>query len=417
MAGKQQGRYAQELALVRTWAEALGEVEQRIGERFARSEAREGGRGYLRGLLSPVERKNSWQLAEALGEPTPYRLQHLLGRALWDADRVRDDLQQHVLGHLGNDEAILVVDETGFLKKGRQYSGTAGRVENCQIGVFLAYASTQGDTLIDQELYLPREWTDDPARCARAGIPTDRALPLRDASQKTKPVLARRMLERAFQAGVPAAWVTGDSVYGDDRRLRLWLEEREQAYVLAVSGKEYVWIGFKQQRVSKLLAALPDEGWTRLSAGEGAKGPRWYDWQAIPLNVPLQEGWRRWLLVRRKVDDPTERTAYVIFAPQATGMETLVRVAGSRWAIEVTLEAAKGEVGLDQYEVQSWTGWYRHVTLAMWAHALLAVLRAASLKAEALQKGALLPAHLARCPSGSSGSLEAFKRSQGLWSG
>jgi SRSO17 transposase len=406
MADNRPGNIETETALVQKWTEAFQEVEQRIGGRFARSEAREQALGYLKGLLSPAERKNSWQLAEALGQATPYRLQHMLGRALWDANEIRDDLQQYVLAHLSDDEAILVVDETGFLKKGRhsagvarQYSGTAGRVENCQIGVFLAYVSAQGHTLIDRELYLPQEWTNDPRRCTEAGIPDDRSF-------ATKPVLARMMLERAFEASVPAAWVTGDSIYGDDRRLRMGLEEREQAYVLAVSGKEYVWIGFKQHRVKELLAALPDEEWIRLSAGDGAKGPRWYDWQLLPLNSPLQEGWRRWLLVRRKLDDPTELTAFVAFAPQNTPLESMVRVAGSRWAIEVTLEAAKGEVGLDHYEVRSWTGWYRHITLVMWAHALLTVLRAASLEGERAEKGALLPA--------SSGSLEAFKRRRGL---
>jgi len=406
MADDRHGNIEPESALVQKWTEAFQEVEQRIGGRFARSEAQEQALGYLKGLLSPAERKNSWQLAEALGQATPYRLQHLLGRALWDANEIRDDLQQYVLAHLSDDEAILVVDETGFLKKGRhsagvarQYSGTAGRVENCQIGVFLAYVSAQGHTLIDRELYLPQEWTADPRRCAEAGIPDDRSF-------ATKPALARLMLERAFEAGVLAAWVTGDSIYGDDRRLRMWLEEREQAYVLAVSSKEYVWIGFKQHRVKELLAALPDEEWIRLSAGDGAKGPRWYDWQLLPLNSPLQEGWRRWLLVRRKLDDPTEVTAFVAFAPQSTPLESMVRVAGGRWAIEVTLEAAKGEVGLDHYEVRSWTGWYRHITLVMWAHALLTVLRAASLEGERPEKGALLPA--------SSGSLAAFKSSRGL---
>jgi SRSO17 transposase len=406
MADKRQGNMKPEEALVEKWRQAFQEVEQRIGGRFARSEARERALGYLRGLLSSVERKNSWQLAEALGQATPYSIQHLLGRALWDADDVRDDLQQYVRAHLSDEEAILVVDETGFLKKGRhsagvarQYSGTAGRIENCQIGVFLAYVSAQGHTLIDRELYLPREWTADPQRCAAAGIPDGRSF-------ATKPALARQMLERALAAGTPAAWVTGDSVYGDDRRLRLWLEEREQAYALAVSGKEYVWIGFQQQRVKEVLAALPEEEWRRLSAGDGAKGPRWYDWKWLPLNDPLQENWRRWLLVRRKIDEPTELTAFVVFAPQNTPLESMVPVAGSRWAIEVTLEAAKGEVGLDHYEVRSWTGWYRHITLAMWAHALLTVLRAAALEDHGLEKGALLLA--------SSGSLETFKRSRGL---
>lgn len=396
----------QELAVIRSWGAALAEVENRIGQQFARSEARNRAMGYLRGLMSQLERKNSWQLAEALGRSTPYGIQHLLGRALWDADVVRDELRQYVMDHLEDDGAILVIDETGFLKKGRhsvgvarQYSGTAGRVENCQVGVFLAYVSNRGHTLIDRELYLPQEWTDDPERCAKAGVPADRPF-------ATKPKLARQMLERAFEAGLQPAWVTGDSVYGDVRGLRLWLEEEEQAYVMAVSGKEYVWINLKQHRISQLLADLPTDGWSRLSAGDGAKGPRWYDWLLIPVNRPPQQGWRRWLLVRHKLEDPTEMTAFAVFAPEETELETMVRIAGSRWAIEVTFEEAKGEVGLDEYEVRSWTGWYRHITLAMWAHALLTVLRACTVKEERLKKGVSLPLK--------TGSLERFRRSRRL---
>lgn len=405
---KEQTVEERELAGIASWEVALKEIGYRFGSRFARSESREQALSYVRGLLSPVERKNSWQLAEALGEATPYRIQHLLSRALWEADAARDDLQQYVIDHLADPEAILVVDETGFLKKGRysagvarQYSGTAGRVENCQMGVFLAYSSVHGQTLVDRELYLPKEWTDDEARCAQAGVPAEQSF-------ATKPQLARQMFERAFDAGIPAGWVTGDSVYGDDRRLRLWLEEQERAYVLAVSGKEYLWMGFRQVRVKELLAGLPDDGWIRLSAGAGSKGPRWYDWLLIPINRPLQEGWGRALLVRRHLDDLSELTAFVVFAPEATPLETMVRVAGSRWTIEVALEAAKGEVGLDHYEVRSWTGWYRHITLAMWAHALLSVLRTAAVQEEPAKKGALLPEPRR--------SLAAFRQSRGLLS-
>jgi SRSO17 transposase len=216
-------------------------------------------------------------------------------------------------------------------------------------------------------------------RCTQAGIPPDRPF-------ATKPELARRMLERTFQAGAPAAWVTGDSVYGDDRRLRMWLETQEQAYVLAVSGKEYVWVGWQQRQVKTVLAALPAEGWTRHSAGAGAKGPRWYDWCWLPLAAPRQPAWCRWLVVRRSVRDPTALTAFVVFAPQGTTLAAAVQIAGTRWAIESSFEAAKGEVGLDQYEVRSWTGWYRHITLAMWAYALLTVIRARHLQEPALPK-------------------------------
>lgn len=399
----------QELAAIRSWSNTLAEVEQRIGQHFARSEARQRAIDYLRGLLSQVERKNSWQLAEALGGSTPYGIQHLLGRALWDADVVRDELRQYVVDHLVDEGAILVVDETGFLKKGRhsagvarQYSGTAGRVENCQVGVFLAYVSNHGHTLIDRELYLPQEWPADPGRCASVGVPAERAF-------ATKPELARQMLARAFEAGLRAAWVTGDSIYGDVRGLRLWLEEQEQAHVMAISGKEYVWIHRKQHRVSQLLADLPADGWARLSAGDGAKGPRWYEWLLMPVDRPPQQGWCRRVLVRRHLEDPNEVTAFAVFAPEATDLETMVRVAGRRWTIEVTFEEARGEVGLDEYEVRSWTGWYRHITLAMWAHALLTVLRASAIDEATLKKGASLPL--------GTGRLTAFKQSRGLSSG
>ena len=301
---------------------------------------------------------------------------------------------------------MLVIDETGFLKKGehsagvaRQYSGTAGKVENCQIGVFLGYASRLGHTLLDRELYLPKEWTNDRERCRKAGIPEDRRF-------ATKPQLAQQMLARALDAGVPAQWVTGDSVYGDNRRLRRWLEGEKQAYVLAVSGQEYVWVGWRQCQVKTILASLPVEGWSRLSAGDGAKGPRWYDWRWLPLADPVEPEWRRWLLVRRSVSEPIELTAYVVFAQQATTLAEVVRVAGSRWTIESCLEAAKSEVGLDHYEVRSWTGWYRHITLAMWALALLTVLRTGAIAVEMLKKS-LRPKPPQR-------SLAVFKARRGL---
>ncbi len=374
---------AAEGRLVAALGQAAGEVPlvaTRIGPRFARAEARHRAQAYLAGLLSPLERKNGWQLAEAVGEATPYAMQHLLDRADWDADTVRDDLRAYVIGHLGDPEAVLVVDETGFVKKGthsagvaKQYTGTVGKIENCQVGVFLAYASPAGVAFLDRALYLPQEWTADAPRRRAAHIPDAVAF-------ATKPQLARTMLERALQAGVPAAWVTADSVYGDDRRLRMWLEAREQAYVLAVSGKEYVNVAatWTQRRVSTLLAEVaeqPAQAWQRLSAGDGAKGPRRDDWCRLPLVPPLQEGYERWFLVRRSHSDPEDLQGYVAFAPAGTTLEQLVRVAGSRWTIEVAFEAAKGEVGLDQYEVRSAHGWYRHITLALFAQALLTVIR------------------------------------------
>lgn len=396
----------QDVTAVQGGAAYLTDIERRLAPYFERAEPRQRALAYLRGLLSPAERKNSWQLAEVSGDATPYGLQHLLRRALWDPEAVRDELRRYVVQHLGDAAAVLVIDETGFLKKGRhsagvarQYSGTAGRIENCQIGVFVGYASRHGHTLLDRELYLPAEWTNDRARCQQAGIAADRGF-------ATKPALAKEMLQRTLAAGVPARWVTGDSVYGDDRRLRMWLEAQPQAHVLAVSGKEYVWLDVRQRQVKTILAALPTEGWTRLSAGEGAKGPRWYDWRWLPLAEPLEPNWRRWLLVRRSVSDSQDLQAYVVFAPQETPLAEVVRVAGTRWTIEQLFEAAKGEVGLDHYEVRSWTGWFRHITLAMWALALLTVLRAGAIALEALKKS--LPSRK------EDSSLSVFKARRGL---
>jgi SRSO17 transposase len=384
----------------------LADITRRLAPYFARSESRQRALAYLQGLLSAAERKNSWQVAEVCGQPTPYGFQYLLNRADWDADAVRDALRTYVLQHLGDPHGVLVLDETGFVKKGRysagvarQYTGTVGKVENCQIGVFLGYASPLGQALVDRELYLPQEWTADRERCRQAGIPEDRGF-------ATKPQLARQMLARAFAAGVPAPWVTGDCVYGDNRHLRLWLEARPQAYVLAVSGKEYVWLSGQQRQVKTILAALPAESWTRLSAGDGTKGPRWYDWRWLPLAQPPAPGWRRWLLVRRSVSPPTELQAYVVFAPQVTTVEEVVRVAGSRWTIESGFEAAKGEVGLDHYEVRGWAGWYRHITLGLWALAWLTTMRAGALAVEALKKN--------RQPSQPASSLATFKARRGL---
>ncbi len=381
---------------------------ERIGGRFVRSEARSRAKAYLMGLLSPVERKNSWQLAEVLGEATPYGCQQFLYRSSWGADALRDDLRSYVVAGLGDEEAILVLDETGFLKKGtqsvgvqRQYSGTAGRIENCQIGVFLAYSSRHGSAFIDRSLYLPQSWTEDRERCRRASVPET-------VGFATKPALGRAMLERALSQKVPCAWVTADSIYGDDRRLRLWLEEQEKGYVLAVSSKEYVPMGWYQVRISEIWDLLSEEDWQTLSAGAGAKGPRLYEWQRLPLNDPFAPGWKRWLLVRRSLEEPTELTAYACFAPAKTPLTTLVQVAGSRWTIEACFEQAKSEVGLDHYEVRSWQGWYRHITLACLAHAMLAVLKAkvASPLEEPEKRGYLvsLPSH----------SLNAFRRQRGL---
>jgi SRSO17 transposase len=373
---------AAEVEVVEQWADELAALHARMAPRFARAEPRRRALAYLRGLLSPVERKNGWQLAEQAGEATPDGMQHLLARADWDADQVRDDLRTYVVEHLGDEQAVLVVDETGFLKKGpksvgvqRQYSGTAGRIENCQIGVFLAYASRKGRTFLDRELYLPKDWAADETRRDEAAVPEA-------VEFQTKPQLAQAMLERALDAGVPAAWVTGDEIYGGDRRLRVWLEERQVAHVLAVKKTEPLWTRttWRQVAAKTLAAAVPDGEWEQVSAGEGAKGPRLYNWARVPIRALPEPGWDYWLLVRRSLADPTDLAYYVCCCPADTPLAELVRVAGTRWAIEESFETAKGEVGLDHYEVRRWPGWYRHITLALLAHAYLTVTRAAALE-------------------------------------
>ena len=362
------------------WTRELEQVWERVRPRFARAEMRVRCRRYLVGLLGQAPRKNGWQLAEAAGERTPHGMQDFLSRAPWDAEAMRDDLRAYVVEHLGDPAAVVVFDETGFLKKGtksvgvqRQYSGTAGRIENCQIGVFLSYASAAGHAFLDRELYLPQSWATDAARRDEAGVPAAIAF-------RTKPELARTMLARALAAGVPCGWVTGDEVYGGDRRLRLWLEEQDQPHVLAVKATEPLWTaterGPAQVAAAAVVAALPAAAWVTLSAGDGAKGPRRYAWVRVairPLGAPAR-GY--WLLARRSLVNPEDRAYYVCYGLAATSLLELVRVAGARWTIEGCLEEAKGEVGLDNYEVRRWDGWYRHVTLCLLAHAVLAATRA-----------------------------------------
>ena len=381
-----------DVALVRGWAGDLEALHARLGPRFGRAEPRRRVRAYVESLLSPVERKNGWQLAEQAGEPTPTGMQRLLAGAKWDAEAVRDDLRAYSMEHLADPAGVLIVDETGFLQKGtksvgvqRQYSGTAGRIENCQIGVFLAYATPRGRTFLDRELYLPTEWATDGARREEAGVPEA-------VTFQTKPALARTMLARAFQAGVSAAWVTGDEVYGRDRRLRLWLEEQERPFVLAIATNEPLWArterGPQQLGAAVIAAALPPEAWEQHSAGAGSKGPRVYDWAWVRLARWPVPGWAHWLLVRCSLEDPTDLAYYVVFGPAGTPLEALVRVAGTRWAVEESFEIAKGEVGLDHYEVRRWDGWYRHVTLALLAQAFLTVVR---VRAAGAEQGGLPP--------------------------
>lgn len=335
---------------------------------------------YLRGLLAPLERKNGWTLAEQAGEDSPDGMQRLLTGADWDAGEVLEDLRDYVVERLGDPGAVLVVDETGFLKKGtksagvaRQYSGTAGRIENCQIGVFLTYASPRGRTLIDRELYLPRAWTEDRARCTQAGIGDE-------VEFATKPELAIAMLTRTLDGGVPAQWLTGDEVYGQHPGLRAFAAQRGLSYVLAVPSNQWVWTTGPQGPVQAHAKTVADriaaQAFRSVEVGPGAKGPRLYRWARVELHPAPGDGTRSWLLVRRSTSDPTERAFYLARAPRETSTADLARVAGVRWAIEETFQTAKGEVGLDHYQVRRYDGWYRHITLSMLAHAYLAVVRA-----------------------------------------
>jgi SRSO17 transposase len=384
--------------VLRSWVSGLDDLFARVAGRFSRVEPRRQARAYVTGLLAPVERKNGWQLAEAAGDAAPDRMQRLLGNARWDPRGMRDDLREYVFAELGGDSGVLIVDETGFLKKGtgsvgvqRQYSGTAGRVENCQLGVFLAYASTRGRALIDAELYLPKVWLADRERCARAGIPDQ-------AKFATKPMLAQAMLERALDAdGTPASWVSADEAYGQDHKFRCYLEKRQIGYVVAVPKSQSlgpgIGYGNSGSRADTVTADAPPKAWKKLSAGDGAKGPRLYDWAMATLEPHPGDdlggpgGFQRWLLVRRSLtpDDQgeLELAFYLCFGPVGTTIEELMRVAGARWAIEECFQAAKNEVGLDQYQVRRYDGWHRHITLAMLAHAYLAVTAAHAPKAAA----------------------------------
>lgn len=361
---------------VREWEDGLRELHTRIGRRFKRAEPRERAYRYIQGLLSNVPRKNGWQLAEASGEHGPDGMQRLLNRAVWDVDGVRDEVQAYVAEHLGMPTGVLVVDETGFLKKGkhsvgvkRQYSGTAGGIENCQIGVFLAYASERGYALVDRALYLPKDWVEDQARRQETHIPEA-------VGFATKPQLARMLLERALAAGMPHQWVTGDCIYGDDWRLRTWLERQRQWYVVGVTRDHLLYYDGARQRYDDIAATLPPQAWQQLSCGRGSKGERLYEWALVPWrNVDYPDDELHAFLVRRHPTDPTQEAYFRVFAPVGTPLQTLVQVAGRRWTIEECFELGKGEVGLDDYEARHWQAWYRHITLGMLALAFLAVMR------------------------------------------
>lgn len=316
-------------------------------------------------------------MSEQVGQGRPDGVQRLLNHSDWDEDAVRDDVRAYVVETIGAKDGILIGDDTGFLKKGtrsagvqRQYTGTAGRTENCQIGTFLAYASSKGRALIDRELYLPRSWTEDRARCRAAGIPDE--VPF-----ATKNEHFTWMLQRAIDAGVPFAWVTADEAYGQVKHLRSWLEERRVAHVLATKVNDTVTtISQTQLRVDDLIAALPRQAWRRISGGQGAHGERIHHWARVAIRPVWENGFGHWVLARRSVSDPTEIAYYICYGPTATRLKDLVKVAATRWAVEESFQVAKNECGLDHYQVRLYRAWYRHITLAMAALAYLTALRA-----------------------------------------
>jgi SRSO17 transposase len=356
------------------WREMLDDLMFLAAGRFARVEPRRAAREFVLGLLSPVERKNCWWLAEQAGHHDPQAMQRLLRTAVWDADAVRDDLRAFVAARLGCPGGVLIPDETGFLKKGtasvgvqRQYSGTAGRIENCQVGVFLSYASLAGRALIDRRVYLPRSWAGEPQRCAAASVPAD-------AGFAAKPELALEMITDAVAAGMPVSWVASDEAYGDNGAFRAGVAALGLGYVLAVSCTHRIpaWPGGRRRlRADHIAAALPAGAWHRISAGTGSKGPRWYDWAWACAH---QRGHS--LLIRRGSDGTL--AFYRCWSPAPVTLATLVHVAGMRWAVEEQFQAAKSQVGLDHYQVRTWTGWHRFITLAMLALAFLMACAAAA---------------------------------------
>ena len=329
---------------------------------------------YIKGLRSRAERKNGWQMSEILGEITPYRMQQFIGRGRWSADELRDVMQEYVKEKIQDESAVLVIDETGFLKQGkmsagvqRQYSGTAGRIENCQIGVFMNYAVNDKFCCIDRKLYIPKQWTDDKERCSKAGIP-------KEYQFRTKTEMALEMIKRAYENGIPFQWVAGDSVYGADSRIQKYLEEKDKKYMFAVSGKEYVWIGLRQYSVKEIKGQLDEEKWVRISTGNGTKGEKIFEWQYTEVNCSI-ENHRKYLIFRRSLTDNSQIRGYIVYGSCETKIEEFVKTAGIRWTIEMNFAEMKGETGLDQYEVRSYDGWHKHITLSCLAHAFLTVLR------------------------------------------
>lgn len=367
------------------WASSLRDVKARMRPLFTQERVARSAGQFLDGLLGDERRKTGWMRAEAAGDPGPWRQQAILGRGRWDADALRDIVRDYVLEHVADDDAVLVIDETGFLKQGkascgvaRQYTGSAGKVTNCQIGVFAAYVSRHGHALIDRALYLPKVWTDDTARLAATHVPDGTGF-------ATKPVIAGRMIERAIQADVPFRWVAADTVYGVGT-IETALRRARKGYVLGVKSTHLFQSWGKPEPVSgaakDIADGLPKTAWHRLSAGEGTKGARLYDWAYLELaDLDAAEYdetrsglWTRGLLVRRTLTDG-DLAFFSTWCPKGTDIDTLVRVEGHRWAIEDSFETTKNELGLDHNETRSWHGWHRHVSLVMLAFAMLAVIR------------------------------------------
>src|SRR3954452_19987994 len=362
------------------WERELTELKDRLAPVFVRSEVRRSAGAFIDGVLSGIARKTGWQLAEQAGLGRPYRMQSLLGRSCWDADALRDLVRDEVIARLGDRSGVLVVDETGFLKKGRhsvgvarQYSGTAGRVENCQVGVFLGYASRLGQALIDRRLYLPEAWDSDDARRSRVQIPAS-------VTFATKPQIACALIGAALDAGVPCGWVLADALYGSDSRLRRMLERRGQPYVLAVRSNHCLrfWTeeGLEETDPAAMADALDRDAWATHAAGEGSKGLRLYEWARIALPSTAAPGFEHWLLIRRSRREPDQRASSFAFAPVGVSLGDLAGAAGLRWTIEECFERAKDDLGLDHCEARSWHGWHRHMSLCLAAAAFLARLAA-----------------------------------------
>ena len=400
------------LDAIEKWNKSLRTFQKRLGIYFSRSEAQASAFDYIQTLLCPVERKNGWQMAEEAGHLNPYRFQHLLGRSQWDSNALLKEVRRYVVEHLNDDTAIFAIDETAFLKKGtqsvgvqRQYCGLTKQIENCQVGVFLAYISSKGHSLIDRRLYLPKSWSDDRSRCKKAKVPEE----LKFA---TKIELAKQMLQSAFEAEIRPAWFVADEVYSSNGSFWYWLEqEARQPYVLTVSKQQPTALNFKTYRAEEFVSKLEPDDWKRLSCGKGTKGERESDWARFELSCTQPEGFKRWFLFRRHLNHPETISYYQVFASAQTSLQTMAEVAGQRWRIEECFEFAKDQLGLGDYEVRSWDGWHRHTSLVLAAQAFLSVLRhqIEPMPDLSLPSLFLMPKE--------TGCLAAFKVARGLSSG